>query len=213
MEGISRPLKTKSECRTSSAGPEPMQSPLQITFRNIASAPAVEALIRERVQALEHYCGRLIGCRVIVEESARRQHQGKLYHVRVDLTVPGREIVIKRDPSEHHAHEDILVAVHDAFDAAQRKLQDYTRTGRGDVKTHDRPSHGYVARLFRTQGYGFIRSSEGDEIYMHRNAVLGKGFDALVEGEEVRYSLHEGEGEKGPRASTVIPVGKHHPAP
>ncbi len=190
-----------------------MQVPVQITFRNIASAPAVEALIRERVEALEQYFGRIIGCRVVVEESTRRQHQGKLYHLRVDLTVPGREIVIKRDPPEHHAHEDILVAVRDAFDAARRQLEDYARTARGDIKTHDTPSHGHIARLFRVQGYGFIRSGEGDEIYMHRNAVLGKGFDALIEGEEVRYVVHEGEGEKGPQASTVIPVGKHHPAP
>jgi cold shock CspA family protein/ribosome-associated translation inhibitor RaiA len=190
-----------------------MQSPVQITFRNLASVPAVEALIRERADALERYCGRIIGCRVVVEESTRRPHQGKLYHLRVDLAVPGREIVVTREPSEHHAHEDILVAVRDAFDAARRQLEDYTRTARGDIKTHETPSHGHIARLFRAQGYGFIRSSEGDDIYMHRNAVLGKGFDALVEGEDVRYSVQDGEGEKGPQASTVIPVGKHHTVP
>ncbi|HUA78140.1 MAG TPA: HPF/RaiA family ribosome-associated protein [Acetobacteraceae bacterium] len=189
-----------------------MQVPVQITLRNIASAPAVEALIREHIESLERFCGRIVSCNVVVEESTRRQHQGKLYHLRVNLAVPGREIVVKRDPSAHHAHEDILVAVRDAFDAARRQLEDYARTMRGDVKTHETPDHGYVARLFRTQGYGFIRSSEGDEIYMHRNAVLGKGFDALVEGEQVRYVVQEGEGEKGPQASTVIPLGKHHPA-
>ncbi|HTU55611.1 MAG TPA: HPF/RaiA family ribosome-associated protein [Acetobacteraceae bacterium] len=190
-----------------------MQVPIQITFRNLASAPAVEALIRERAKALDQYCRRIIACRVVVEESTRRQHQGKLYHLRVDLTVPGREIVVGRDPAEHHAHEDILIAVHDAFSAARRQLEDYARTSRNDVKARETPSHGSIARLFKDKGYGFIRSSDGNEIYMHRNAVLGKGFDALVEGEEVRFVVHEGEGEKGPQASTVIPVGKHHPTP
>lgn len=190
-----------------------MQTPLQITFRNLASAPAVEALIRERVASLERCCGRIITCRVVVEESTRRPHRGKLYHLRITLTVPGREIVVARDPAGHHAHEDILVAVHDAFNAVRRQLEDYARLARADVKTHEEPHYGHVVRLFRAQGYGFIRPIEGGEIYMHRNAVLGKGFDALVEGEDVRYVVRDGEGEKGPQASTVIPVGKNHPLP
>jgi len=190
-----------------------MQLPLQITFRHMAPSPAVEAHIRERADALDRFFGRIMACRVVVEASTRRQHKGKLYHLRVDLTVPGREIVVKRDPSEHHAHEDILVAVRDAFDAARRQLEDHARSSRGDVKAHGTPSHGLVARLVKEEGYGFIRSSEGGEIYMHRNAVVGGGFDALSEGDEVRYVVHEGEGEKGPQATTVVAVGKHHLAP
>jgi ribosome-associated translation inhibitor RaiA len=116
-----------------------MQVPIQITFRNIDSAPAVEALIREHAGALEQYFAGIIACRVVVEESTRRQHQGKLYHLRITLDVPGREIVVNRDPAEHHAHEDILVAVHDAFAAARRQIEDYARTARGDIKTHGTP--------------------------------------------------------------------------
>lgn len=190
-----------------------MQLPVQITFRNMDTSPAVETHIRERVDALDRLFGRIIGCRVAVEASGRHQRKGRLYHVRVDLTVPGREIVVNRDPPEHHAHEDILVAVRDAFDATRRQLEDHARTARGDIKTHETPSHGRIARLFKAEGYGFIRSSEGDEIYMHRNAVTGDGFDALSEGDEVRYAVHEAEGEKGSQASTVVPVGKHHLAP
>jgi len=108
-----------------------MQIPLQITFRQMAPSPAVEAHIRKRADALERYFDRIMGCRVVVEASARSQRKGKLYHVRVDLTVPGREIVVKRDPPEHHAHEDILVAVRDAFDAARRQLEDHARAARG----------------------------------------------------------------------------------
>jgi len=190
-----------------------MQLPLQITFRNMAPSAAVEAHIRERADALERFFKRIIACRVVVEARARRHRKGKLYHLRIDLTVPGREIVVKRDPIEHHAHEDILVAVRDAFDATRRQLEDHARGLRGDVKAHEAPSHGRIARLFKKRGYGFIQSSDGQEIYMHRNAVVGGEFDALTKGEEVRYVVHESQGEQGPQASTVIPIGKHHLTP
>jgi cold shock CspA family protein/ribosome-associated translation inhibitor RaiA len=192
---------------------ETMQLPIQISFRNMAPVPAVEAEIRKRAEVLDRHFDRILACRVAVETSTRRPHKGRLYHIRVNLSVPGREIVVKRDPPEHHAHEEILVAVRDAFDAALRQLEDHARVARGDVKAHETPTHGRIARLFKEKGYGFIRSSEGEEIYMHRNAVAGDGFDALSEGAEVRYVVHEGEGEHGPQASTVVPVGKHHLMP
>jgi cold shock CspA family protein/ribosome-associated translation inhibitor RaiA len=185
-----------------------MQVPLQITFQDMAVAPAVEARIRERVDALEKFFPNIVSCRVTVETNARRHRQGKMYHLRIILTVPGKEIVVTRDPPEHHAHEDVLVAVRDAFDAARRQLEDYVRHIRVDTKTHETPPHGRVSKLLAD--YGFIQSSDGQEIYMYRNAVLDGKFDSLSVGDEVRYVLHEGEGEKGPQASTVIPVGKHH---
>lgn len=190
-----------------------MQLPLQITFRKMSPSPAVEAHIRERADALNRFFPRIVACRVVVEASTRRPRKGRLYHLRVDLTVPGREIVVQRDPPADHAHENILVALRDAFDAARRQLEDHARSRRGDIKTHETPSHGRIARLFPAEGYGFIRSSAGEEVYMHRNAVSGDGFDALSEGDEVRYVVHDGEGEKGPQASTVVAIGKHHLAP
>ncbi len=61
--------------------------------------------------------------------------------------------------------------------------------------------------------YAFIRSAGGDEIYMHRNALIGAKFADLTVGHEARYFIHDAEGEKGPQASTVEKVGKHHPPP
>jgi cold shock CspA family protein/ribosome-associated translation inhibitor RaiA len=188
-----------------------MEVPLAIAFRNMPPSPAVESHVRERAEALERFFGRIIACQVIVESTARRHRKGRLYHLHVTLTVPGRQIVVKRDPPEHRAHEDILVALRDTFDAAQRQLEDHARRRRGQTKVHEAPNHGRIVRLFRNEGYGFIRSSEGDEIYMHRNAVLGTGFEELSEGDEVRYIIHDGA--KGPQASTVILIGKHHRAP
>src|SRR5215469_947285 len=191
-----------------------MQLEPQITFRNLDKSPAVEARILERIDELGRFHERITGCRVTVEAEYRRQHKGHLYHVRVDLTVPGGEIVVSRNSAKNPAHEDIYVAVRDAFDAARRRLADHARRIRGDVKSHDGSAdHGRVARLFPEQGYGFIATPDGEEIYMHRNSVLGDAFDKLSIGDEVRYALHPKEGEKGPQASTVTPVGKHHTLP
>jgi len=92
-----------------------------------------------------------------------------------------------------------------------RQLEDLARRLRADVKTYEIPSHGRIERLF--PDYVFIQSSGGDEICMHRNAVVGTDFDKLAAGHEARYVLHEGEGDRCPQAGTVIVVGKRHLSP
>jgi ribosomal subunit interface protein len=190
-----------------------MQVPVQITFRNLDTSPTVEAKVRGRVEELEKFYSGIISCHVLIEAPSRRHREGRLYHIRVDLKVPGREIVVKRDPSEHHAHEDVYVAVRDCFDAVRRQLEDHARRQRGDVKAHEVPAHGRIARLIAEEGYGFIDASDGTEIYFHRNAVRGEDFDKLAAGDEVRFAIHPGEGEKGPQASVVVLIGKHHLPP
>lgn len=185
---------------------------LQVTFRNVDAPPTVEAKIRERARELEQFFDRIVSCRVVIEAPNRRRH-GDLFHIRVDLKIPGKEIVVKRDPPEHHAHEDIYVAVRDCFDAVRRQLEDYVRRRRGDVKAHEVPAHGWIASLIAEKDYGFVNAADGTEVYFHRNAVANGGFEKLMVGEEVRFSLHPGEGEKGPQASAVVPVGKHHLPP
>lgn len=189
-----------------------MQIPLQISFRNMTSSEAVAARIRERAEEIERFCDRITSCRVVVEAPHRHQHQGRIYHVRVDITVPGEEVVVKRDPSAHHAHEDVYVAIRDAFDAARRQLEDHVRRRfHGERKSHEAPSTGRVVRLFPWEGYGFLAAEQEGDVYFDRRSVLNGGFDRLTVGDEVRFVSHPGEGEKGPQASTVIPIGKHHP--
>jgi cold shock CspA family protein len=173
---------------------------------------AVEARVRDRTTALERFHPRITGCHVAVEAHHRHHRQGQLYHVAIHLVLPEGEIAVTRDPAEHHAHEDVHVAVRDAFDAAERRLQDRVRRLRGVVKHHEPTASGTVGQL--SPDHGFIRSaSDGQEIYFHRNSVLDGKFDQLQEGMEVRFALHEGEGEEGAQASTVTVVGKHHPEP
>lgn len=189
-----------------------MQLPLQVTFRHMDTSPAIEARIRQRAEELERYFDRIISCRVVVE-CRHRQNQGNLFHVIVDLRVPGSEIVVGRDPAAHHAHEDVYVALRDAFDAARRLLEDHARKFRGEVKRHLVPDHGRIVRFIPEEDCGFIQSGDGSEVYFHRNSVVHGGFDKLTVGDEVRFVAQYDESAKGPQASTVVPIGKHHLAP
>ena len=125
----------------------------------------------------------------------------------------GSEIVVGRDPEAHHAHEDVYVAIRDAFDATRRLLEDHVRRGRGEVKLHGVPDHGRIARLLPDRDCGFIASADGDEIYFHRNSVTNGAFDKLAVGDEVRFVAQHSESAEGPQASTVVPLGKHHLPP
>ncbi len=186
-----------------------MQIPLDISFRNMDPSPAVEARIREKAAKLERFHGRIISCTVVVEAPHRHHHKGKLYSVHIDVKLPGgKDVVVDHAKPLDHAHEDVYLAVRDAFNATVRRLEDHTRRQRGDVKTHEVPPHGKVARLF--DDYGFISITDGQEIYFHRNAVLSDAFDKLAVGSEVSLAIDEKEGVAGPQASTVRPVGKHH---
>ena len=187
-----------------------MDTSLQISFRNMDRSEAVEARVREKAEKLEKYYGRLTSCRVMIEAPERRHHKGMLFHVRIELGVPGKKLVVSRHPKDKHAHEDVYVAIRDAFDAARRRLEDYVRKTGGKIKTHEVPLHGKVLRLFPFEGYGFIAASDGREIYFHKNSVLSGVFDRLEVGNEVRLVVAERESAEGPQASTVDPLGKHH---
>lgn len=108
-----------------------MQIPLQVTFRDMAQSEAIESRIRTKVEKLQKHCDRIMGCRVVIEMPQRHKHQGKLHSVRIDLTVPGAELV-----ANHAQDEDVYVAIRDAFGAITRQLEDFARRQRGEVKNH-----------------------------------------------------------------------------
>lgn len=174
----------------------------QITFRNMTPSAAVRARIEERAEKLTQFHDRIISCRVVVQAPHRRHVKGKLYSLSIDLKLPGREIAASRQAAEHHAHEDVYVAVRDAFDAVERRLEDTARRRRGEVKTHDADgAQGAVVKLLAEQNYGFIRTPEGDEVYFHANSVVNGGFGRLKVGDKVHLVTETGE--KGLQASTV----------
>jgi ribosome-associated translation inhibitor RaiA len=111
---------------------------LQISFRNMDPSPAVEAIIREKAAKLDRFFERIVSCDVTIEAPHRRQHKGKLYKVRIDIGMPGKDVHVNQEGPKNHAHGQINVAIPDAFDAAAavRRLEDHVRLLRGDVKSH-----------------------------------------------------------------------------
>jgi ribosomal subunit interface protein len=102
-----------------------MKLPLEIVFRNVSRTDEIEERIRNKAGKLDRFFDRITGCRVVVEAPHKSHQKGNNYHVRIELTVPGGELVVNRDP-QTPAHEDLNIALRDAFQAAQRQLQAYS---------------------------------------------------------------------------------------
>jgi ribosomal subunit interface protein len=173
-----------------------MQLPVQITYRGMPSSAAIEDAVRDRVAKLEQFHSRIMSCRVVIEQPGKHKRQGKEFVVHVDLKVPGGEIAVNRDH-----HEDVYVALRDAFDAARRKLEDYAREKRGDVKHHELTQSGKVVRLVAGEGYGFIATADGRELYFSSENVVTPSFDRLAPGTEVHFI--EEMAAEGPQAKRV----------
>ncbi|HKI85179.1 MAG TPA: cold shock domain-containing protein, partial [Thermoanaerobaculia bacterium] len=120
--------------------------------------------------------------------------------VRVDLRVPGGDLLVERQNAD-----ELPTAIHQAFDAAKRRLEDYARRQRGDVKRHQPTPEGRIVKLMPDDNYGFLETTDGRELYFHRNSVLAPGFDRLAIGTGVRFA--EEVGDEGPQASTVAIIG------
>ncbi len=188
-----------------------MKTPLELTFRHMASTPALKARIKKETAKLERYFPEIISCHVIVEEPHARRNQGNLFRIRVDVRIPGHEIAVSREHHDRQQDADAYIAIREAFDAARRQLQDTARVMRNDVKTHTTGPTGRVLKLFPMLDYGTILDGDGREIYFHRNAVVGHQFGELKEGDAVRFV--EAPGEKGPQASTVQVISPLRAAP
>lgn len=185
-----------------------MKQPLQITFRDMQHSDAVETHIREKVAKLDDFYEHIMACHVVIEQPHAHHQQGKLFRISIDLTLPDGELLVNRSASEHHAHEDVYVAIRDAFKSLRRQLQDFVRKQRGKVKKHGSPDHGKIFVIRGDEDFGRILTADGRDIYFHRNSLVDGGFDALEIGNEVRFV--EESGEQGPQASSVHRVGKHH---
>jgi cold shock CspA family protein/ribosome-associated translation inhibitor RaiA len=178
--------------------------PPRIAVRNIALPAETEADVRERVAGLLRYYDRIMSCIVTIDVPQRRRKSDALqYRVHLEIAVPGGKIVINRQP-----REELRTAVQDAFGAARRRLQDYARRQSGVVKAHEPQPVGRVSQYYPLGGYGFIEAPDGHEIYFDHNCVLDGGFDRLDVGTEVHFS--EEAGDKGPQATTVMPVARRH---
>jgi ribosomal subunit interface protein len=113
-----------------------MRSNPQIIWQNLSPSDTIETKIRKHIAKLEKFADRLSDCRVVIEVPHRHHHQGNIYHVQIHLTVPGEELIINRQPPEQQEHQDLNLAIGDAFESAERQLKEYARQRRGEIKTH-----------------------------------------------------------------------------
>jgi cold shock CspA family protein len=180
-----------------------MEVPLEITFRGIDKTQDIEDLIRAKAAKLEKICDSIISCRVAVESPHEHQQSGSPFRVRINTRVPpGHDLVVRRESTGGYLHEKLPVVLSGAFDAASRQLKKLVEKQQGQVKTHpEQENVAFVVYLNADEGYGFIKTLEGRELYFHRNSVLKDDFDRLEIGTGVRFVADKGE--EGPKASTV----------
>jgi ribosomal subunit interface protein len=173
-----------------------MKGPLEISSRNVDLPEEMVDLIHEKAGKLDNFHDGIISCRVMVEVPHRSQRKGVSYNVRVDISVPGSDVIVKREPGD-----DLYVSICNAFDVAERQLKEHIERQRGDIKRRETKPMGRVVRIFPEDGYGFIENVEGNEVYFHENAVLGGKFKDLEVGSVVTFV--EREGDEGTQASSV----------
>ena len=179
-----------------------MKLPLQLHFLGMEPSPAVEVAVRDKVAKLDQFRADLMSCRVTVELVHKHKRQGQPYAVRVEVTVPGHVLSVDRV-----LHEDVYVALRDAFDDMKRKIEDSVRRTRGQEKVHPAVLHGEVVRFDDANRCGFIRTAGGDEYWFGPENVAGTPFEHIAIGAEVQFIPEvAAEGRQAKRVS----LGKHH---
>jgi cold shock CspA family protein len=185
-----------------------METPVQLDFQGFEAKADLRSAIDRHIAQLEERFGRVTAGRIVLKGPGGHHRSGGLYEINVRLALPeGREVNIGRTPRSDERHADLSFALNDAFKRARRQLQDMIRRMQGQVKQHDGPPVGTVSELDPLGEFGFIETSDGREIYFHRNSVLNGDFRELTVGARVTFA--EEMGEKGPQASTVKPMVKH----
>ncbi len=182
-----------------------MKVPAQIHHRGFTASAALDERINDELGKLDHFYDRITACRVVVEKPHRHRH-GEHFVVKLECTVPGKVLVVDREPAEgNYSREDPYLAVNEAFDELRRQLHDYVKLLRHDVKQRHGATEGQVVKLVPSLECGFIRAPDGRDIYFHANSVLNGGWKTIEVGSKVRFA--EEMGEKGPQASSVHLAG------
>ena len=212
-----------------------MKVPPEITYKNIQATTELEDLLRKQIARLEKVCDYIMSLRVAVEQEQGRHQIGNPVYVRLDIRVPpNHELVVKRQsvlhvdakPKENEEAEETIgqstvkhatitsrkdeplpAVIRRTFDSARRKLERLVELHRGETKAHPQNElMAFVDKLNRDDGFGFLRSLEGEQIYFHRNSTLHDEWDRMEVGTGVRYSSEMGE--KGLQATSIEIVNK-----
>jgi ribosomal subunit interface protein len=173
--------------------------PVQITVRDMPNSPALESHLLKKANKLNHYYDHINSCRIVIHIPQKHKHQGKLFSVCIDLSVPGKDLIVNKK-----LDEDVYIAIRDAFHAVQRQLESYARRRRGNVKTHELLMHGVVKKILTKDGYGFIQGSDNTEYYFSPTNVTFPDFAQLQEGDTVQFiGVPQSEGMQAHRVTRI----------
>lgn len=189
-----------------------MKIPPEITYRGVSKTDAIEALINEKIAKLERVCDHINSCHIAVEKEQDRPRDRSPYRVRLDITVPpGHELAAESTMGHHTQYADLDVVIRDAFDKAWRQLRDLSKQqqeyDRGQVNDGAQDTTALVTKLFPEQGYGFLKTLDGQDIHFTSSSVLHDDFDRLEIGTGVRFEAITDE-QGISHASTVQIVNK-----
>lgn len=196
-----------------------MQVPLEISYHNIEGSQWIDDYIKERADHLESICDSIISCRVVVERAQHQHNKGNPFRVRVEVKLPPqKDLIGDKEEVVEDPQIQLRPIIRHAFDAVEKQAKKEKQILRGNVKSRHSPETlseprplgepiGFVVRLFKDEGYGFIKvASDNEEYYFHRNAVLHDDFERMETGVQVRFEPSMGE--DGAQASTVQVIDK-----
>jgi ribosome-associated translation inhibitor RaiA/cold shock CspA family protein len=173
-----------------------------LSYHNIESSPAIDALVQRRIAMLESRDDRITGCDVTMEAPQKRKRHGRVFRVRLNLHLPGPDLSISREVAQGSAQDDLMLAVNRAFSAAEKALQKRKKVMAGiEVKHHPPVLHGVIEEFEPELGHGWLRADDGRSVYFQRDSLTSDDWARLSKGSRLRF--RETEGDKGPFAVSV----------
>jgi ribosomal subunit interface protein len=110
-----------------------MSNEFQIVFHNIDQSEALTDSVNKRIDKLRRFSNDIIGGRVVLDSPHNNQQKGKVYSVTLEVHTPVKEVVVTQEQHDNHAHEDLYVAIRDAFNAAERQLKSVDKKHRKEA--------------------------------------------------------------------------------
>lgn len=189
-----------------------MKVPPEITYRGVDKTEAIETLIHEKIAKLERVCDHISSCHIAVEKEQDRPRDRSPYRVRLDITVPPEHELAAESTMGHRTqYAELDTVIRDAFDKAWRQLRDLSKQqqehAKGQTNDGAHDTTALVTKLFPEEGYGFLKTLDGQDIHFTDNSVTHNGFDRLEVGTGVRFEAVEDD-EGILHASTVHIVDK-----
>ncbi len=179
-----------------------MRVPLEITFRNIRKTSQHEELIRIKSKKLEEFCDYIGSCRIVVEKNHKHQKIGRPFRVMLDINIPPKNIIVDNNSNRGEKHTTLDREIRNAFNVAIRQLKEFKKKQRINIKKHPQQEvQAVVSMVSHSKYYGFLQTTDGRNVYFHRNSVLHRDFNRIHTVAGVRFS--EEHGIKGPQATTV----------